>query len=259
MYQRIPDSELKEFLDYKVHQYNTPSFIEGDPVSVPHSFDIQQDIEIAAFFAAIFAWGQRLVAVQKARELMQRMDNQPWQFVKEAGKDDLRRFKNFVHRTFNGDDCIFFLFSLQRMIRKYGSLGRFFSQCYRETGDLKNVLVVFRREFLKPDYPAHVTRHIASVSDNASAKRLNLFLRWMVRKDKGGVDFGLWNDIPPSALYIPLDLHSGNVARKIGLLKRKQNDWKAVEELTASLKMLDPEDPVKYDYALFGLGIFEKF
>jgi len=259
MHPQIPDPELKEFLDYKVRQYNTPSFIEGDPVSVPHRFVKQQDIEIAAFFAAALAWGQRTVAVQKAGELMQRMDNQPWHFIMEAGTDDLRRFKNFVHRTFNGNDCMFFLFSLQRMYRKYGSLGNFFSRCYRETGDLKDVLIVFRGEFLKPAHPAHVAKHIASVGDNASAKRLNLFLRWMVRKDNGGVDFGLWSHIPPSSLYIPLDLHSGNVARKLGLLNRKQNDWKAVEELTSALKLLDPEDPVRYDYALFGLGIFEKF
>lgn len=259
MHRSIPEPELKEFLDFKVYQYNAPSFLEGDPVSVPHRFDKQQDIEIAAFFAAILAWGQRSVAVKKARELMQRMDNQPWLFILEARKGELRRFEDFVHRTFNGDDCILFLRSLQRMYKEYGSLGNFFSRRYRETGDMRDVLIAFRREILKADWQSHAAKHLAKVEANASGKRLNLFLRWMVRKDNGGVDFGLWNDIPASSLYIPLDVHSGNVARKLGLLGRKQNDWKAVEELTGVLKRLDPDDPVKYDFALFGLGIFEEF
>lgn len=255
----IPEQELKEFLDFKVNQFNKPSFIEGDPVSIPHRFARQEDIEIAAFIAATLAWGQRNVAIDKANELINRMDGQPWQFIMEAGKQDFRLFRNFVHRTFNGDDCVFFLRSLQRLYKKYGNLEQLFSEYYKITENIKEVLIAFRTEFLALSHSEHVTKHIAHVGENASAKRLNLFLRWMVRKDKNGVDFGLWKDIPPSSLYIPLDLHTGNVARNLGLLSRKQNDWRAVEELTKILRKLDPEDPVKYDYALFGLGIFEKF
>jgi len=250
---------LKDFLEKKADLYNRPSFIEEDPVSIPHRFKKSTDIEIAGFLASTLAWGQRVTAVRKAMLLMEWMDFSPYDFILHAGSSELSPFRNFVHRTFSGTDCLYFIKELKMICTQYGSLGGFFAQTFRETGTIPATLIRFREVFLSENPPPGTSRHVADISKNASAKRLNMFLRWMVRNDGRGVDFGLWDSIPPSALYIPLDLHSGTTARKLGLLTRKQNDWKSVEELTERLREFDPEDPVRYDFALFGTGISENF
>jgi uncharacterized protein (TIGR02757 family) len=253
------NDEIAELLEFKSEEYNRPAFIVTDPVSIPHQFSRKEDIELAAFLSATISWGQRPVILKNANLLMQWMDQAPYEFILNAPDADLDRFKQFVHRTFNGTDCLYFIRALRRMIRKHGSLQIFFEKTFKETGDIREVLIHFRSEFFSESDPGRSAKHLADVSKNASAKRLNMFLRWMVRNDKKGVDFGLWKEIPAAALYIPLDVHTGNVARSLGLLGRKQNDWKAVEELTARLRKFDAQDPVKYDFALFGLGVFEGF
>jgi uncharacterized protein (TIGR02757 family) len=251
---------LFDFLEAKADQYNNPKFIESDPISIPHLFLRKEDIEIAAFFSATIAWGQRPIIIRNARRLMHLMDESPYEFITGAGPSDLARFSTFVHRTMNGDDVMFFVRSLQNIYRNYGGLENIFSHPVNEPGiGAKEGLQHFRRIFFSIPYPLHTSRHVADVVAGSAAKRLNMFLRWMVRKDKRGVDFGIWSGIEMSQLYCPLDVHSGQVARKLGLLVRRQNDWKAVEELTVALRTFDSADPVKYDFALFGLGVFEKF
>ena len=252
-------SHIKEFLDEKVLQYNSISFISSDPVQIPHSFSKKEDIEIAGFLTATIAWGQRKSIILNAQRLMSMMPGGPHEFLINASDDDLKTFIIFVHRTFNGFDCIFFLKSLRNIYQNFGGLGSVFEESYLRNKDVYSTLAEFRELFLSLPESGRTSRHVSNVNKGSAAKRLNMFLRWMIRKDNHGVDFGLWEKIPMSALYIPLDLHSGNSARKLGLLKRKQNDWKAVEELTGILREFDSEDPVKYDYALFGLGVFEKF
>jgi uncharacterized protein (TIGR02757 family) len=252
-------NEMKEFLDEKVLEYNAPSFIQSDPVSIPHRYACKEDIEIAGFLTAAISWGQRCTILANANKLMERMDHSPHEFIINAGSKDYKPFSNFVHRTFNGADCIFFLRSLGNIYLKHGGMQNIFSEGVNQTGNVMDAISYFRRVFFEIPYPEHTMKHIADPSGKASAKRLNMFLRWMVRKDKRGVDFGLWNSISPSLLMCPLDVHTGNVARKLGLLERRQNDRKAVEELTARLGLFDPADPVKYDFALFGLGIYEGF
>jgi uncharacterized protein (TIGR02757 family) len=256
---KVRKEELKSFLEEKYHQYNQPEFILTDPVQVPKKFSDARDIEIAGFFSATLAWGQRCTIIRNASRLMRLMGHAPFDFVMGHGKKDLEVFNSFVHRTFNGTDTIFFIQSLQHIYKKYGSLGALFTQAYQENQSVKEALAFFRAEFFSSPHPARTGKHISDVNRNSAAKRLNMFTRWMVRKDRGGVDLGIWKDISPAHLFIPLDLHVAKVARSLGLLQRKQNDWKAVEELTARLRELDPEDPVKYDYALFGLGLFEGF
>jgi uncharacterized protein (TIGR02757 family) len=190
---------------------------------------------------------------------MQIMDNVPYQFVTECDFNDLATFQRFVHRTFNGEDCIFFISSLKNIYLHHGGLENVFNEKINRGFSTREAMIYFRKLFFELPHPVHVEKHIADPSKNASAKRINMFLRWMVRHDNGGVDFGLWKKIPPSRLYCPLDIHSGNVSRKLGLLQRKSNDWKSVEELTGRLRTFDPDDPVKYDFALFGLGIYEDF
>lgn len=255
----LPFNELKSFLDEKVDRYNRESFIELDPISIPHRFEIPQDIEIAGFLAATISWGQRKSIVQNALRLMDQMGNAPYDFIMTAGPSQLEKAAQFVHRTFNPADTLYFFRSLRNIYRKHGGLKVVFESGYQKETDVKGALAYFRNIFFETGNPLRTAKHVSDVESGSSAKRLNMFLRWMVRHDKRGVDFGLWNSIPPSALYLPLDLHTGNVSRKLGLLQRKQNDWKAVEEVTRQLRLLDPEDPVKYDFALFGLGIFEKF
>ena len=249
--------QLAEFLEEKYHQYHSHSFIELDPVYVPHQYSKKEDIEISGFFAATLAWGQRPVIIRNSLKLMEQMDNSPFDFIINHNPGDLEFFKHFVHRTFNGDDCLFFIQALKNICIKYKSLGNLFEQLWTEYQNMGDVLAAFRSIFFSIPHPARTKKHVANPQANASAKRLNMFMRWMVRK--GNVDFGLWESIPSSALFMPLDVHSARVARKLGLLARKQNDWKAVKELTENLKSFDPKDPVKYDYALFGLGVFEKF
>ena len=251
---------LKEFLDEKYDLYNRPEFIETDPIQIPHTYTIPEDIEIAGFLTATIAWGQRKSIIANAHKLMQLMGNNPSDFIINAGNEQVTRLKSFVHRTFQGDDCVFFLYALRNIYKNHGGLKSVFETSYATRKEMAEVLIDFRNIFFEIENCLERSRkHVSDVSKNAAAKRLNMFLRWMVRTDKRGVDFGLWKGIPASALYIPLDLHTGNVARKIGLLARNQSDWKAVAELTSNLRKFDPNDPVKYDFALFGLGIFEKF
>lgn len=250
---------MKDFLEEKYHQYNRAAFIESDPVQIPRMYEDPRDIEIAGFLAATIAWGQRRTIIYNMNRLLGMMNHTPHEFLLQAEEDDLEMFRVFKHRTFNGEDCIFFLKSLKNIYQHHGGLGGVFESSYRRHGDLRQVLSDFRGVFFEIPYPSRTQKHVADIRKKSSAKRLNMFLRWMVRRDPKGVDFGLWTGIPPSDLYMPLDVHSGKVARKLGLLKRKQNDWPAVEELTAQMREFDPDDPVKYDFALFGLGVFEKF
>lgn len=256
---KLPFNELKSFLDEKVDRYNRESFIELDPVSIPHRFEIPQDIEIAGFLAATIAWGQRKSIVQNASRLMAQMGNAPYDFILTAKPSQQEKASQFVHRTFNSTDTLYFFQSLRHIYQRHGGLQAVFEKGFQKEKDVKGALVYFRNVFFETGSPMHALKHVSDVECGSSAKRLNMFLRWMVRNDKRGVDFGLWKSIPAGALYLPLDLHTGNVSRKLGLLQRKQNDWKAVEEVTQQLRLLDPQDPVKYDFALFGLGIFEKF
>jgi uncharacterized protein (TIGR02757 family) len=253
----LSHQELFEFLEAKYEQYNRPDFIETDPISVPHRFTRKEDIEIAAFLTAAISWGNRISIVKDANTLLGMMDEDPYEFILNSSPVEAERCNSFYHRTFNGTDCIYFLKSLKNIYLHHGGLESLFLPV--DTNGIKAALCRFRSTFLEIDHPRRSEKHIADPDKGASAKRLLMFLRWMVRNDNRGVDFGLWKKISPSELMCPLDVHSGNVARKLGLLKRKQNDWKAVEELTGNLRQFDPEDPVKYDFALFGLGVFEKW
>ena len=254
---QLAQKDLKDFLEEKYDLYNRPSFIESDPISIPHQFSRKEDIEIAAFFAATIAWGQRPTILRNAHRLMELMENEPYQFIIHSEKNDWKRLEGFVHRTFQYTDVVYFIKSLQNIYLNYGGLEKVFAE--KSKKDIKEGIQHFRKVFLEINPAGRTTKHIANVEKNASAKRINMFLRWMVRNDKRGVDFGIWKSIAPALLYCPLDLHSGRVARKLGLLNRTQDDWKAVQELTLNLRILDKKDPVKYDFALFGLGVFERF
>jgi len=251
--------ELKNFLDQKYIQFNCSSFIETDPISIPHQFSSKEDIEIAAFLSATLAWGQRTTIIRNANRLIDMMNGEPFEFLTRTSIEDPEGFASFVHRTFNGYDCFYFLGALSRIYREYGGLEKLFSEGYSLDRTVKTAITHFREQFLSFEPKERTKKHIANPEKGSSAKRLNMFLRWMVRSSESGVDFGLWKTIPTADLMIPLDVHSGSVARKLGLLKRTQNDWFAVEELTSNLRILDPSDPVKYDIALFGLGAIEKF
>jgi uncharacterized protein (TIGR02757 family) len=254
---KLAEKDLKDFLEEKYEQYNRPWFIELDPVSIPHQFTKKEDIEIAGFLAATIAWGQRPTILRNANRLMELMENEPHQFVLESGKKDWKKLEGFVHRTFQYEDAIYFLRSLQNIYRNHGGLEKVFAAKSKQ--DIKTGIIHFREVFLEINSAGRTAKHIANIEKNSSAKRINMFLRWMVRTDKRGVDFGIWKSLSPSLLYCPLDLHSGRVARKLGLLGRKQDDWKAVDELTINLRILDKNDPVKYDFALFGIGISGEF
>lgn len=249
--------ELKELLETLHDRYNEPGFVEGDPVSVPHMFSAAGDIEISGFLASTIAWGNRKAIVKSARRMVDFMDGAPYDFTVNATEADLKTLEKYVHRTFNGGDFADFVRSLGRLCREHGGLGEYFGKRYAATGDIRTVLSDFRREFFVCRHLPRCEKHISSIDRKASCKRLNMFLRWMVRDDGRGVDFGLWKSIPPSALYLPLDVHSGRMGRELGLLTRSQDDWKAVEEITASLREFDAVDPVKYDFALFGAGIYK--
>lgn len=249
--------ELKEFLDEKVVQYNQSFFIEHDPIQIPHRFTQKQDIEIAAFLAATIAWGNRKSIIKNATRMMQRMDQAPHDFVLHAQASDLEKLEGFVHRTFNAFDFAYFIQALQAMYQQADSLESYFL-IKEEEHNPKQAIDRFRNAFFKGE-KVRTTKHVSSPAKNSSAKRINMFLRWMVRQDQQGVDFGIWKNISPAKLSLPLDVHTGNIARKLGILSRKQNDWKAVEEVDMFLRKMDKNDPVKYDFALFGLGAFEKF
>lgn len=246
---------LRELLETLYDRYNRTEFIAPDPISVPHRFEGREDREIAGFLSATIAWGNRRAIVGNACRMMSYMDNAPADFVKNASEEELRKLTVCVHRTFNGEDLIAYVRALRSLFRRYGSLGEFFEGRYAATGSIPSVLSDFRREFFAEPHPPRSEKHLSSIDKGSACKRLNMFLRWMVRRDDRGVDFGLWRSIPMSALYLPLDLHSGDVARALGLLVRRQNDWRAVEEVTAVLRTFDPEDPVRYDFALFGAGM----
>jgi uncharacterized protein (TIGR02757 family) len=249
--------ELKNFLDKKVEEYNQPSFIINDPISIPHLFTQKQDIEIAGFFAAVFSWGNRTTIINKSNELMQRMDKSPYQFILHHTKTDLKRLKGFKHRTFNEDDLFYFIDFFHRHYTKYDSLENAF---FPTTGmSVENGLNYFRNNFFSAEHFKRTEKHVSSPQKKSTCKRLNMFLRWVVRNDNKGIDFGIWKNISPSELICPFDVHVARVSRKLGLLQRKQYDWLAAVELTEALRKLDKQDPVKYDFALFNLGVIEKF
>jgi uncharacterized protein (TIGR02757 family) len=252
--------DVKELLDEKYFQFNNTSFIETDPISIPHQFSKKEDIEIASLLVATIAWGQRASIINNGNKLMRLMNDEPHDFILNFSKKDALRFEGFVHRTFNSTDCVFFLNSLKHIYTKHGGLEAAFSTDFssKET-DVKNAITNFRALFLNTEHQSRSEKHISNPSAKSSAKRLCMFLRWMVRKDKHGVDFGIWKGIKSSQLCLPLDLHTGNVSRKLGLLNRTQNDWQAVEEITSVLRNFDKNDPIKYDFSLFGLGAFEGF
>lgn len=251
-------SELKEFLDEKVIQYNNPKFIESDPIQIPHQFSSKEDIEISAFLTATIAWGNRKMIIKNANRMMDLLGNSPYDFIMQHNDNQLSSLDDFVHRTFNGIDFTFFIRSLKNIYENHGGLEPVFAKNADEIF-LQNSIHHFKKVFFEIPHPARTTKHISDPIKGSAAKRLNMFLRWMIRDDHCGVDFGIWRSLSPALLSCPLDVHSGNVARKLGLLKRKQNDAKALLELDTSLRKMDPKDPSKYDFALFGLGIFEKF
>ena len=253
----INDKDLKELLDEKYFQYNNPDFVTSDPIQVPHSFSSKEDIEIAAFLSSAIAWGQRKTIIKNAFRWMTLMDNKPYDFITNTTESDLEVFNSFVHRTFNATDCKFFIRSLQNIYKNHGGLEKVFTDGYQKDETIKSALAHFREVFLEIDHEPRSEKHLSNVLKNSSAKRLNMFLMWMVRNDGRGVHFGLWKDIHTKDLKLPLDVHTGNVGRNLGLTSRKQNDWKTVETITEKLCELDPNDPVKYDFALFGLGVFE--
>lgn len=251
-------SELKSFLDEKVILYNNCNFIESDPVQIPHLFQQKEDIEIAGFLSATIAWGNRKMIIQNSHKMINLMGNSPFDFVMSHKKKDLISLENFVHRTFNGSDFSTFIKGLQHIYQNHNGLESVFSEDYK-TDNLQKNISAFKKLFFEIDHQYRTQKHISDPMNNSAAKRINMFLRWMVRQDKKGVDLGIWKNISPSLLSCPLDVHSGNVARKLGILTRKQNDGKALTELDLALRNLEKSDPVKYDFALFGLGVFEGF
>jgi uncharacterized protein (TIGR02757 family) len=255
---KLKKHELKEFLDEKVELYNRPAFIESDPICIPHQYTIKQDIEIAGFLAATLAWGNRKMILRNANLMMELLDHSPYEFIMNSGNEELKTIKNFVHRTFNSTDLIYFIKALKNIYTHKGGLETIF-KTYQTADSLQPAIHEFHNIFFELPHDIRTERQVSDPFKGSAAKKLNMYLRWMIRSDSRGVDFGLWKTIPPSKLSCPLDIHSGNVARKLGLLKRKQNDSKAVAELDTYLRSMDKQDPVKYDFALFGLGVFEKF
>lgn len=253
--------ELKSFLDLKTKEYNQSGFIENDPVSIPHQYTLKQDIEITGLWASVLAWGQRVTIINKCNELFRMMDNAPYDFILNHKDSDLKVFESFKHRTFNATDTLYFIAYLKHFFKEHDSLEEAFAIGMDDTEETVEIgLVNFHNQFFSlPDHPHRTKKHIATPSRSSACKRLNMYLRWMVRKDDCGVDFGLWDKIKPSQLVCPCDLHVDRVARKLGLIDRKQTDWKTAIELTNNLRKLDRNDPVKYDFALFGLGVEEKF
>lgn len=255
---KLKKSELKNFLDEKVALYNNPKFIESDPIQIPHTFSKKEDIEIAAFLTATISWGNRTMIIKNAFKMMELLDNAPYDFIINHQEKDLKAFENFVHRTFNHIDFQQFIKSLKHIYEKYQGLENVLT-IKDKTTNYQTAIHNFKQLFFEIEHQQRTQKHVSDPLKNSAAKRINMFLRWMVRNDNTGVDFGIWKTHNPAHLSCPLDVHSGNVARKLKLLKRTQNDWKALSELDSSLRKLDKTDPVKYDFALFGLGVFEKF
>lgn len=249
--------DILQTLNKKVSEYNNPKFIKSDPISIPHKFSDQKDIEISGYLTSIISWGRRPAILKSANKLMDIMGHQPYNFLKTAGIKELKQLENFVYRTFNSDDCLFAIEALKNLYSNYSSMEEIANKGYSKNHDIKDVIIEIRKELLKTEHLKRSEKHFANPETGSAAKRTNMFLRWMIRQDDCGVDFGLWKKIPASSLIIPLDVHSGNTARQMGLLSRKQNDWKAAEELTIKLRDFDSSDPVKYDFALFGIGVFD--
>lgn len=254
----MKNTELKELLEDSYHRYSASDFIDHDPIQIPHSFRLKQDIEISGFFAAVLAWGQRITIINKCRELMNLMDNSPYDFIKNHKEDDLKVLLNFKHRTFNSTDLLYFVSFLNHWYNKNDSLESAFVHSEKDE-NVEKALIQFRERFFSlRDFPHRTRKHIASPAQNSACKRINMYLRWMVRKDEYKIDFGIWNEIKTSQLICPFDLHVSRVSRALKLVKRKQDDWKTAVELTNRLKRFDPIDPVKYDLALFGMGLDAK-
>lgn len=249
---------LRDFLEERVLRYNTPEFLATDPVQIPHLYRRKEDREIAGFLTATISWGNRTSILNSARRIMTMMGHSPYDFVMNHRKRDLKKLEGFVHRTFNSDDLLTFIAALKNLYQNKNGLEGIFNN-YQTDGSLQPAIHQLKKEFFRIPHLDRTRKHLSDPVSGSAAKRINMFLRWMVRKDNCGVDFGLWKNISPAVLSCPLDIHSGNVARKLGLLKRIQNDAKAVEELDTNLRRLDPADPVKYDFALFGLGVYEGF
>ena len=252
------DEDIKLFLDEKVIQYNRFSFIESDPISIPHQFNDKEDIEISGFLAATIAWGNRKMIVKNANRMVEMMGNSPQDFVMSHTDIQLERLDGFVHRTFNAVDFKYFIKALQNIYLNHNGVEAIFNK-HKTKDSLQHAIHEFKKTFFSIDHPHRTQKHVGDPYKKSAAKRINMYLRWMVRNDNSGVDFGLWKSISPAILSCPLDTHSGNVARKLGLLHRKQNDAIALDELDLALRSLDANDPVKYDFALFGLGVFEGF
>ena len=248
--------ELIDFLNEKADYYNRPDFIESDPIQVPHLFSKKEDIEIAGFLAATIAWGNRTMIIKNALRLVKLMDNRPYDFIRNHKASDLKAMEGFVHRTFNDSDLLYFVAALQHIYQNHGGLESVFAK-HITNKSTQPAIAAFKEVFFELPHLSRTEKHVSNPLKGSAAKRINMFLRWMVRDDEKGVDFGVWKSISPAFLSCPLDVHSGNVARKLGLLTRKQNDAKALNELDFNLRMLDPNDPVKYDFALFGIGVFE--
>jgi uncharacterized protein (TIGR02757 family) len=251
-------TELKDFLDSKVEQYNTPEFIDSDPLQIPHLFTKKEDIEIAGFLSATISWGNRKSIITNCHKMIDLLDQSPFDFVMNHQESDLEKLEVFVHRTFNGLDFITFIKGLQHIYKNHEGLEAVFNK-HAQKDSLQHSIHYFKQTFFEIEHLQRTQKHISDPLKNSAAKRINMFLRWMVRPSNTKVDLGIWTTLSPRQLSCPLDVHSGNVARKLGLLKRKQNDGKALAELDTALRKLDINDPVKYDFALFGLGVFEKF
>lgn len=256
----IAPEDLKSFLDQQFERYNTPDFITEDPISIPHEFSKKEDIEISGFFSALIAWGRRDIIIRNARKLMERMEWAPFDFVMHAEEEELDALSDYVHRTFNGEDLKALILGIRRVYQEEGGLEGIFGKGIQDQDtDIGNAIIHARTRLSDSEtFPKRTHKHLANPSKGSSAKRISMYLRWMVRKDERGVDFGIWDSIRMDQLICPLDVHTGTIARKLGILQRKQNDWKAALELTNALKTFDPQDPVKYDYSLFGLGAYNE-
>lgn len=243
---------IKEILDNAYLKFNQKNFIENDPICIPHLFSKKEDIEIAGFFAATLAWGNRKSIIKNCTNLVNCMDLNPHDFILNHSKKDLKLVEKFVHRTFNSVDCCYFITSLKNIYKNHNGLSNVFSSNKK---DIAYHILNFRNIFFELNHLNRTEKHVSNPLKNSSSKRLCMYLRWMVRNDSYGVDFGIWKHIKPNQLYLPLDVHTGNVSRYLGLLNRKQNDWKAVTEITKTLRIYDANDPIKYDFSLFGLGV----
>lgn len=251
-------TELKEFLDEKADLYNNPNFIETDPIQIPHKFSLKEDIEIIGFITATIAWGNRKSIIKNGNRLVDIMGNSPYDYILNFSEDRKSDLDGFVHRTFNNDDLFYFFISLKNIYKNHNGLEAVFAK-FQEENSMQNAIHHFKKIFFEIPHLSRTQKHVSDPQKNSAAKRINMYLRWMVRQDQKGVDFGIWKSIPQASLSCPLDVHSGNVARKLKILHRKQNDGKSVILLDNALRKMDKKDPVKYDFALFGLGAFENF